>query len=832
MRLVFGALFAAAAGLAAAPPAAAAGPELEITSLKIVDTFRGKRMPPDRVAYEYVLKNVGDAPVPGGLVLQAFASRTAEYAKGSARPAGGWGANECAKLGAGQTCTGRYPANRHGDEYPFLIVKAFVPGAEDLEAFASVPFDSPAPPPPGPTDLRVSDLSLVEKSADALTYRCTVRNVGPEPIEPAAVALRAKRALDEVGRLRASEAGAAELTGDGPLRPGEARVGTYRAAIEADTRGYLIVEAAFADGAADPTPDDNRAAIPLDAPLGEVTNPSPIAAVPPAAAGADAWVGTDDPTDPPAAGGPRLEIVALELREPMLDARPGPVPYRVRVRNAGAAALPPDMGLIRQVYLTENADGTGRSVAAGRSVRPVGNGLEPDVAVVMNGAASRIRAGDGQYAGLKVEVRVDGVDGLSDVATIPLDGPKVAALAADLRIDTLVLTARTPETVTWRATLRNRGEAPLELRDRVIVQTYASPDAAGGAGAEELEFAEADACRRLEPDATCEVTGTARRPGDGGLPFLVLKAGRPPVEAGWDDAAAIRFDALDEPPAAPTAAPAPQARAAAGNDPLDWLLGGLCVGFLSLFFLGIAGFFGVAIHDAVRPERRFPAKYRALPEDRGVRRGELARLAEQLGFKPLDFVPPELDAALAAEEVSNVLRRRTRAGTWYLCDTERTTVHRSSSSGDSSSHSRSWAEDEYHTALIFLAADGTKSYPPFVASPNYHPHAVMMKLHKRLFGVGAFSEDPEFDRTMLLATVAAGAVRPLMSERVRDLLKEHAPLTVRADGPGDRRAGRGCARSAVARGASRTTLGRTGGRRTWRFTPATGRRSCGRPRTW
>ena len=155
-------------------------------------------------------------------------------------------------------------------------------------------------------------------------------------------------------------------------------------------------------------------------------------------------------------------------------------------------------------------------------------------------------------------------------------------------------------------------------------------------------------------------------------------------------------------------------------------------------------------------------------------------VAQEIGFRlmprlPLDlrmtvetaYGPSRHLGSIRAEErgdyeVGQVMRRRVRGGIFTLCNFSREEVHRPIS------HSH-WTAIRRQTLLIFTA--GKIWFPTAELWPN--------RVGQPCGNEGLqFKEDPEFLKRIHVSTALPRAVRPLLSNSVRDVLKANADLGV------------------------------------------------------
>ena len=248
----------------------------------------------------------------------------------------------------------------------------------------------------------------------------------------------------------------------------------------------------------------------------------------------------------------KLEITGLE-RADAAPAAPGyRFPYRVRVRNAGDAALPDGLRVSVQATLTENPDGSGRSSPAGGGIESAADGLEPGETAVIDRRTSRpmprFNPDPGPFAGLRVTTRLKDsnlrfLPGSEVAAVIPLappaDPPAPGAPAGEppaaepaaetprweiVALELLEPTAETPAgRIPYRVRARNTGESPLQGFRGVVSNAWLTENADGTGRRYAVDSDYDRIPPRLPPDVAVVFGGFAALERAGGRPVAGLR---------------------------------------------------------------------------------------------------------------------------------------------------------------------------------------------------------------------------------------------------------------------------------------------------------------------
>jgi len=212
-----------------------------------------------------------------------------------------------------------------------------------------------------------------------------------------------------------------------------------------------------------------------------------------------------------------------------------------------------------------------------------------------------------------------------------------------------------------------------------------------------------------------------------------------------------------------------------------------CSGGFVLLVLGLFGFMiwmSVTASKAQnRPIPGMPVYERIVPGD--VVESDRYDAAWSIGFDPLVKPPARVRAAIETvigpSDLLRAFERKTKGGVFHLCEIKQED-HRSNSSDDSGS---SYTMTTYATVLLFEGPDSV-CFPPMNAQPAVGGALAMSRVFGPLmrvlggpsFGKPRFLEDSEFNKRVMIGAMDPEGVRPILTQEVRDVLKQHTDLNI------------------------------------------------------
>lgn len=219
----------------------------------------------------------------------------------------------------------------------------------------------------------------------------------------------------------------------------------------------------------------------------------------------------------------------------------------------------------------------------------------------------------------------------------------------------------------------------------------------------------------------------------------------------------------------------------------------LLIGFIVVFVGGIALIFLIAFLEGWWLSRQsVPSRFEKLETETDFDESALPAIAEQLGMTQADQIPSRLSRAVLnampkhfkEAEFRDILVRKERDGVFLLCTVRRAAkVVVGDSSGES--ETKRYLEVDPVTVTAFYQNEGPY-VPEFMTSPFLDYLIVkLVKLFggKKWSGHPRFEDDPEFHKKLLIRAAEPEKVRPLLTERVRGVLKDNCDLTLSISGP-------------------------------------------------
>ncbi len=218
----------------------------------------------------------------------------------------------------------------------------------------------------------------------------------------------------------------------------------------------------------------------------------------------------------------------------------------------------------------------------------------------------------------------------------------------------------------------------------------------------------------------------------------------------------------------------------------------LVIGFIVVFVGGIALIFLYGFLETMWLSRQsVPSRFEKLKTEFDFDKSALPAIAQKLGMTQADCVSSHLSREVLnampkhfkGAEFLDVLVRKERAGMFLLCNVRRAVkVIAGDSSGER--QTRRYLEVDPVTVTAFYLSE--KPYlPAFVTRPflDYLSVKLVKLVGRKWCGHPRFKDDPEFHKKLLISTAEPEKVRPVLTERVRNVLKENCDLTMAITGP-------------------------------------------------
>ena len=220
--------------------------------------------------------------------------------------------------------------------------------------------------------------------------------------------------------------------------------------------------------------------------------------------------------------------------------------------------------------------------------------------------------------------------------------------------------------------------------------------------------------------------------------------------------------------------------------------GYLVIGFVILFVGGIALIFLYAFLEGWWLSRQsVPSRFEKVQTESDFDKSSLPEIAQELGMTPDDRLPSDLSREVLnampkhfkEAEFLDILVRKERDGVFLLCNVRRAVkVIVGDSSGER--QTRRYFEVDPVTVTAFYQDEGPY-LPAFVTSPfiDYLSVKLVKLLGRKWCGHPRFEDDPEFHEKVLIRAAEPEKVRPVLTELVRNVLKENCDLTMAITGP-------------------------------------------------
>lgn len=222
------------------------------------------------------------------------------------------------------------------------------------------------------------------------------------------------------------------------------------------------------------------------------------------------------------------------------------------------------------------------------------------------------------------------------------------------------------------------------------------------------------------------------------------------------------------------------------TDTLPWQ-GYLVIGVLVLFVGGIALIVLYAFLEGWWLSRQsVPSRFQKLQTEFDFDKSALPAIAQQLGMTQVDQIPSRLSEEVLnampghfkGAEFLDILVRKEREGVFLLCNVRRAAkVIVGDSSGDRKT--KRYLEVDPVTVTAFYQSE-EPFLPPFQTSPFLDSLSVKLVklLGRKWCGHPRFEDDPEFHEKVLIRAADPEKVRPVLTDHVRNVLKENCDLTM------------------------------------------------------
>lgn len=218
----------------------------------------------------------------------------------------------------------------------------------------------------------------------------------------------------------------------------------------------------------------------------------------------------------------------------------------------------------------------------------------------------------------------------------------------------------------------------------------------------------------------------------------------------------------------------------------------LLIGFIVVFVGGIALIVLCAFAEGWWLSRQsIPSRFEKLQTETDFDQSALPTIAEQLGMTQADRIPSRLSRAVLdampnhfqEAEFWDILVRKERDGIFLLCTVrraEQVVVGDSSGEGET----KRYLEVDPVTVTAFYQNEGP-FLPAFETSPflDYLSVKLIKLFGRKWSGHPRFEDDPEFHEKILIRAAKPEQVRPVLTERVRKILKDNCDLTLSVSGP-------------------------------------------------
>lgn len=213
----------------------------------------------------------------------------------------------------------------------------------------------------------------------------------------------------------------------------------------------------------------------------------------------------------------------------------------------------------------------------------------------------------------------------------------------------------------------------------------------------------------------------------------------------------------------------------------------LVIGFIVVFVGGIALIFLYAFLEGWWLSRQsVPSRFEKLETESDFDKSALPAIAEQLGMTQVDRIPSRLSRAvldampkhLKEAEFLDILVRKERNGVFLLCNVRRAVkVIVGDSSGERKT--RRYLEVDPVTVTAFYQTE-EPFLPAFETSPflDYLSVKLVRLLGRKWCGHPRFEDDPEFHEKVLIRAAEPEKVRHVLTDNVRNVLKENCDLTM------------------------------------------------------
>jgi hypothetical protein len=218
----------------------------------------------------------------------------------------------------------------------------------------------------------------------------------------------------------------------------------------------------------------------------------------------------------------------------------------------------------------------------------------------------------------------------------------------------------------------------------------------------------------------------------------------------------------------------------------------LALGLVGLFVLLIVLIFLYAFLEGWWLSRQsIPSRFEKLQTEFDFVKSALPEIAQKIGMTQADQIPSRLSRQVLnampkhwkGAEFLDILIRKERDGVCLLCNVRREEkIYAPDTSGEDKSIS--WTEIDSITISAFWQS--SEPYlPAFFTRPFIDYLSVKLAKLLGLKGVGhpRFEDDPEFHEKLLISTAEPEEVRPVLTDRVRNVLKENCDLTTSISGP-------------------------------------------------
>jgi hypothetical protein len=253
-------------------------PDLVVSALSVTSWT------PNSISYSYTIKNIGTAPAnldgptsadSDNVSVQAYLSADTVFANGGDIPAGGSivGSSPLGNLNPGQTLNGSFTSGAAVDPNatPYLVLMV---DSGNVVAESNERNNTLATPVVAKPDLIVSALSVTSWTANTISYRYTIKNIGTGPANldgPTSanadnVSVQAYLSRDTIFANSDDIPAGGTIIGNSPLgvlNPGDTFTGFFSASakVNNDITPYLVLKVDFGNVVAESDETNNTLAV-------------------------------------------------------------------------------------------------------------------------------------------------------------------------------------------------------------------------------------------------------------------------------------------------------------------------------------------------------------------------------------------------------------------------------------------------------------------------------------------------------------------------------------------------------------------------------------------